>query len=73
MKPRIIVCGLGQTGYKIFSLLKQQGASVVGISNVPIPGESETNLVIGNLRSPATAGHPHLGPNSICPYPSSGH
>jgi Trk K+ transport system NAD-binding subunit len=54
MKPRIIVCGLGQTGYKIFSLLKQQGASVVGISNVPIPGESETNLVIGNLRSPAT-------------------
>ena len=54
MKPRIIVCGLGQTGYKIFSLLKQQGASVVGISNVPIPGESGTNLVVGNLRSPAT-------------------
>lgn len=54
MKPRIIVCGLGQTGYKIFSLLKQQGANVVGISNVPIPGESETNLVVGNLRSPAT-------------------
>jgi voltage-gated potassium channel Kch len=31
MKPRIIICGLGRTGYKIFCLLKQQGASVVGI------------------------------------------
>ncbi|OUC14404.1 MAG: potassium channel protein [Alkalinema sp. CACIAM 70d] len=32
MKPRIIVCGLGQTGYKIYKLLKQQGVGVVGIS-----------------------------------------
>ena len=36
MKPRIIVCGLGRTGYQIYSLLKQQGASVVGITNAPL-------------------------------------
>lgn len=36
MKPRIIICGLGRTGYKIFCLLKQQGASVVGINDRPI-------------------------------------
>jgi Trk K+ transport system NAD-binding subunit len=54
MKPRIIVCGLGRTGYKIFSLLRQQGASVVGISDRPISGERHEDLVIGDLRSPAT-------------------
>lgn len=53
MKPRIIVCGLGRTGYKIFSLLRQQGASVVGISNQPIPGE-ETDVIVGDLRSAST-------------------
>ncbi len=36
MKPRIIICGLGRTGYQIFCLLKQQGASVVGINDVPL-------------------------------------
>ena len=54
MKPRIIVCGLGRTGYKIFSLLRQQGAAVVGISDRPIPSERHEDLVIGDLRSPAT-------------------
>jgi Trk K+ transport system NAD-binding subunit len=54
MKPRIIVCGLGRTGYKIFSLLRQQGAAVVGISDRPIPSERQEDLVIGDLRSPAT-------------------
>ncbi|NER35712.1 MAG: potassium channel protein [Oscillatoria sp. SIO1A7] len=53
MKPRIIVCGLGRTGYKIFCLLRQQGAFVVGISDRPIPGES-TDVVIGELRSAST-------------------
>jgi voltage-gated potassium channel Kch len=54
MKPRIIVCGLGRTGYKIFSLLKQQGAAVIGISDRPFPGESSEQLIVGELRSPAT-------------------
>ena len=53
MKPRIIVCGLGRTGYKIFSLLRQQGTFVVGISNRPLPQETE-NIVVGDARSTAT-------------------
>jgi Trk K+ transport system NAD-binding subunit len=54
MKPRIIVCGLGRTGYKIFKLLKQQGADVVGISDRPVPGELGHNIIIGDLRSAST-------------------
>ena len=53
MKPRIIVCGLGRTGYKIFSLLRQQGAAVVGISDRPIP-QGQEDIVIGDLRAAAT-------------------
>ena len=53
MKPPIIVCGLGSTGYKIYSLLKQQGASVIGIHDKPIPGE-ENNVIVGNLRATST-------------------
>jgi voltage-gated potassium channel Kch len=53
MKPRIIVCGLGRTGYKIFSLLKQQGAAVVGISDRLLPNEAES-VVIGDLRAAST-------------------
>ncbi|MGQ4648621.1 NAD-binding protein [Lyngbya aestuarii] len=53
MKPRIIVCGLGRTGYRIFCLLRQQGAAVVGISDRPLPGE-KNDIVIGDLRAPCT-------------------
>jgi Trk K+ transport system NAD-binding subunit len=53
MKPRIIVCGLGDTGYKIFCLLRQQGAFVVGVNETPIKGEG-SDLVVGNLRSAST-------------------
>ena len=53
MKPRIIVCGLGSTGYKIFSLLKQQGASVIGINDQRIPGHDH-DIVIGDLKAVAT-------------------
>ncbi len=53
MKPRIIVCGLGCTGYKIFHLLRQQGAIVVGISDRPIAGEG-SDIVVGNPRSATT-------------------
>ncbi|MBW4518379.1 MAG: NAD-binding protein [Scytolyngbya sp. HA4215-MV1] len=53
MKPRIIVCGLGCTGYKILRLLRQQGASVVGVHFESIPGE-EGEIVVGDLQSANT-------------------
>ncbi|MGI0487931.1 NAD-binding protein [Pantanalinema rosaneae CENA516] len=53
MKPRIIVCGLNCTGYKIFCLLKQQGAIVTGIHAQAIPGEIE-DIIVGDLRSETT-------------------
>ncbi len=53
MKPRIIVCSLGRTGYRIFCLLRQQGAAVVGISDGPIPNEDKS-IVVGNPQSTAT-------------------
>lgn len=54
MKPKIIVCALGRTGYKIFNLLRHQGADVVGISDRPLPGERDDDIIIGDMRSPAT-------------------
>ncbi|MBF2063870.1 MAG: NAD-binding protein [Calothrix sp. C42_A2020_038] len=54
MKPRIIVCGLGRTGYKVFRLLRQQGALVVGINQRPITGETGHDVIIGNLDTAAT-------------------
>ena len=53
MKPRILVCGLGRTGYKIFSLLEQQGAAVVGISDRRFPNRPDP-IVTGDMRSPET-------------------
>ena len=52
-RPQIIVCGLGRTGSRIFSLLRQQGAKVVGISYHPLP-EVVGEVVVGELRSPTT-------------------
>lgn len=56
MKPKIIVCGLSQTGYKIFCLLRQQGAHVVGISAKPIEqiDHVDMNVIVGDLRSETT-------------------
>lgn len=54
MKLRIIVCGLGNTGNKIFCLLKQQGAIVTGISDRPIISEYADSIIIGDLRDPNT-------------------
>lgn len=53
MRSKIIVCGLNETGYKIFRLLKQQGAKVVGIHPHELPGE-ENDIVTGPLQSAAT-------------------
>jgi Trk K+ transport system NAD-binding subunit len=52
MKSRIIVCGLDATGYKIFQLLKQQGAMVVGVHNRPVPGDD--SVIIGDLQAAET-------------------
>ncbi|MDZ7956860.1 MAG: NAD-binding protein [Aulosira sp. DedQUE10] len=54
MKPRIIVCGLGRTGYKVFRLLRQQGAFVVGIHHKPLTGETAGDVIIGDLHTAAT-------------------
>ncbi|MGB3616246.1 MAG: NAD-binding protein [Elainellaceae cyanobacterium] len=50
---RVIVCGLGRTGYSIFSLLKQQGVPVVGLSStaVQLPLDDPREVIVGNLRS----------------------
>lgn len=53
MKSRIIVCGLGRTGYRILSLLRQQGALVVGVSDRPLLGD-EPDIIIGDLRAAST-------------------
>lgn len=52
MKTRIIVCGLGRTGYQVFRLLKQQGVVVVGINDrVLSKREFDPNdeIVVGDL------------------------
>ena len=51
MKPRIIVAGLGDTGYRIFCLLRQQGAAVVGISDRFLDKEKDKDIIVGNLRA----------------------
>lgn len=53
MKPRIIICGLDRTGYKILSLLKQQGCLVVGIHDRPIH-HPDAEIVIGDLAAADT-------------------
>lgn len=54
MKPRIIVCGLGRTGYKVFRLLRQQGALVIGIHPHAIPGEASGDVIVGDLHAAST-------------------
>jgi Trk K+ transport system NAD-binding subunit len=54
MKPQIIVCGLGRTGYKIFCLLKQQSAAVVAISDRQMVCEYQSDIIIGDPCSPKT-------------------
>jgi voltage-gated potassium channel Kch len=53
MKPRIIVCGLGRTGSRIYTLLKNQGADVVGISDRLLPVH-DSQIIIGELRARST-------------------
>lgn len=54
-KARIVVCGLDRTGYKILCLLKQQGASVIGVHNRPPTDAKDINdIIIGDLQSAST-------------------
>ncbi|MCS6812545.1 MAG: NAD-binding protein [Cyanobacteria bacterium] len=52
MKPRIIVSGLDHTGYRIFCLLRQQGADVIGIHDRPLP--QEPDVIIGDPQAEHT-------------------
>jgi voltage-gated potassium channel Kch len=58
MKPRIIVCGLDRTGFKILSLLRQQGCLVVGIHDRPIhqnhTERDNAEIIIGDLGAAET-------------------
>lgn len=54
MKAKIIVCGLGRTGYKIYSLLKQQRAEVVGISDRQMVVKPNETIIVGDSRLKTT-------------------
>ena len=54
MQPKIIVCGLGRTGAKIYSLLRRQGAEVVGISDHTITMHESEHIVVGDPRANVT-------------------
>ncbi|BAZ45469.1 TrkA-N domain protein [Chondrocystis sp. NIES-4102] len=54
MQPKIIICGLGRTGSKIYSLLKQQGAEVVAISHRPVDKLDSAQIIVGDPRSNTT-------------------
>ncbi|MEL6581212.1 MAG: NAD(P)-binding protein [Cyanobacteria bacterium J06621_12] len=54
MQPKIIICGLGRTGSKIYSLLKQQGAEVVAISHTPIDTARSKQIIVGDPRDNVT-------------------
>lgn len=52
MQSEIIICGLGRTGAKIYSLLKQQGAEVVAISHSPVNTGCK-QIIVGDPRENA--------------------
>lgn len=52
MAPQIIVYGLNSIGYRIFCLLRNQGADVVGVNACTI--SDELGVVIGDLQAVAT-------------------
>ncbi len=54
MQPKIIVCGLGRIGAKIYSLLRRQGAEVVGISDCTITMHASEHIVVGDPRANTT-------------------
>ncbi|NJN24214.1 MAG: potassium channel protein, partial [Acaryochloridaceae cyanobacterium RL_2_7] len=57
--PRIIVYGLTRIGYRIFCLLRDQRANVIGVNAYSIPGEPE--IIVGELTSPETLQRAQIG------------
>lgn len=53
MKSKIIVCGLDRAGLKIFCLLRQQGAAVVGVNDKPVPSQGD-DIIVGDLQAAST-------------------
>jgi Trk K+ transport system NAD-binding subunit len=54
MQPKIIICGLGRTGSKIYHLLKQQGAKVVAISHNSLTSPPSEQIIVGDPRDNLT-------------------
>ena len=54
MRLKIIVCGLGRTGYRIYCLLRKQGAQVTGVSDRSIPTLPQEQIIIGDPRTAKT-------------------
>jgi Trk K+ transport system NAD-binding subunit len=54
MQPKIIICGLGRTGSKIYRLLKQQGAEVVAISHNSRTSPPSEQIIVGDPRDNVT-------------------
>ena len=57
MNAHVIVCGLGRTGFKIFCLLKEQDAEVIGIHDRPLCRDHQpyaSDIIVGDPRSPQT-------------------
>lgn len=49
MLPKIIIYGLDSIGYRILCLLRQQGASVVGVNQSPLLQDAE--IIVGPLQA----------------------
>ena len=52
MAPKIIVYGLNSIGYRIFCLLRNQGADAIGVNPRPLP--DEPGVLVGKLQSVET-------------------
>ncbi|NJN62848.1 MAG: potassium channel protein, partial [Coleofasciculaceae cyanobacterium RL_1_1] len=55
MNPRIVVCDLGRTGYRILTLLQQLGVAAVGVHDRPSSSfRGSDDIVVGDPRMDAT-------------------
>lgn len=59
MTPKIIVYGLDSVGYRVFCLLRDQNAAVIGVHNRPL--HEEPSLIIGDLSSAQTLKQAGIG------------
>lgn len=62
MKPQVIVCGLGRTGYRIFQVLQEQGTEVVGISQ---PSMGSGAIGSGAIGSSLDRAHKAESPHNV--------